>query len=75
VTRQNLIVASLIADALDIAVVGQWPGLSWLIDLPLIALHVWYAGPAGLPTLLELVPVVGTLPLFTVAAFSHVRSH
>jgi hypothetical protein len=71
VTKKHLLIASLIADALDFAVIGQMPGLSWFIDIPLIAMHVAYAGPAGFSTLLELVPVVGTLPLFTIAALSH----
>jgi hypothetical protein len=71
VSRKNLIIASLVADALDIALVGQIPGLSYFIDLPVIAMHVIYAGPGGLATLLELVPVVGTLPIFTLASLRH----
>jgi hypothetical protein len=71
VSRKTLLIVSLIADALDIMVVGQIPGLSWIIDLPVIAMHVAFAGPAGFSTLLELVPVVGTIPLFTLAALTH----
>ena len=70
-TRKLLIIASLVADALDIAVVGQIPGLSYAIDLPIIAMHVAFAGPAGLATLLELVPMVGTVPMFTAAAMMY----
>lgn len=70
-TKQQLIGASIIADVLDVFVIGQVPGLSWFIDIPIIIMHVSYAGPKGFMTLLELVPVVGTLPLFTFAAFSH----
>jgi len=70
-SRKTLLVTSLIADVLDILVIGQVPGLSWIIDLPLIVMHVAYAGPSGFSTLVELVPVVGTLPLFTLAALSH----
>lgn len=72
-TRQQLIVASVIADVLDVFVIGQVPGLSWFIDIPIICMHVAFAGPKGFMTLIELVPVVGTLPLFTFAAFSHER--
>lgn len=70
-TKQQLIIASIIADVLDVFVVGQIPGLSWFIDIPVICLHIAFAGPKGFFTILELIPVVGTLPLFTVAAFSH----
>jgi hypothetical protein len=58
----------LIADLLDLVVVGQIPGLSYFIDGPLIAMHVAFAGPAGLATALELVPVVGTILIVTLAA-------
>ncbi len=70
-TKQQLIVASIIADVLDLIVVGQIPGLSWFIDVPLIVMHVAYAGAGGLWTVLELVPIAGTLPMFTIAAFAH----
>lgn len=69
--KQQLIVASIIADVLDVFVVGQIPVLSWFIDIPIIIMHVNFAGAKGFMTLIELVPVVGTLPLFTFAAFSH----
>jgi bacteriorhodopsin len=59
---------SLVADALGILVIGQIPVLSWVIDIPVIIMHLAYAGPVGLGTLLELVPVVGILPVFTLAA-------
>jgi hypothetical protein len=67
-TRKTLLIASLIADLLDLLVIGQIPGLSYLIDGPLIAMHVAFAGPAGLATAFELVPIVGTIPIFTLAA-------
>lgn len=70
-TRKDLITASIIADVLDIFVIGQIPGLSWFVDIPVIIMHVSFAGSAGFSTLLELVPGVGTLPVFTIAAFSH----
>lgn len=70
-TRNQLITASIVADVLDIFVIGQIPGVSWFIDIPVIVMHVAFAGPGGLSTLLELIPGVGTIPIFTIAAFSH----
>ena len=67
-TKGNLVKISMVADFLDFVVVGQIPVLSWVIDLPVIIMHVAYAGPAGLTTLIELVPFVGILPMFTLAA-------
>lgn len=70
-TKQQLIIVSVVADVLDVLVIGQVPGLSWFIDIPIILAHLSYAGPRGWTTLMELVPFVGTLPLFTIAAMSH----
>jgi hypothetical protein len=70
-SRKTLLVFSIFADVLDFLVVGQIPILSWVIDIPLIVLHVQYAGLRGLWTLLELVPFVGLLPVFTIATFAH----
>jgi hypothetical protein len=67
-TKGDLIKISMVADFLDFVVVGQIPVLSWVIDIPVIIMHVIYAGPSGLSTLLELVPIVGILPVFTIAA-------
>jgi len=73
-TRSQLIGVSLAADILDVLVVGQLPVISWVIDIPVILMHLKFAGAKGFWTILELVPVVGTLPLFTVAAFTHENS-
>lgn len=70
-TKGDLVKLSLLADVLDLVVVGQIPVLSWVIDIPIIALHVAYAGVAGLTTLLELIPFVGIVPFFTIAAFMY----
>ena len=75
ITPQTLLAASLLADVLDLFVVGQIPGLSWFIDIPIIAMHVAYSGPAGLTTLLELIPGIGTLPVFTMMAIKHRKHH
>lgn len=70
-TRKQVIIASIVADILDIFVIGQIPGVSWFIDIPVIVMHVAYAGPSGYSTLLELIPGIGTLPIFTIAGFMH----
>jgi hypothetical protein len=69
VDRKTLIGWSIAADVLDVIAVGQIPGLSWFIDIPILLLHVAFAGPKGFFTLLEMIPVVGTIPLFTISAF------
>jgi hypothetical protein len=71
VTRKTLIIASLVADALDLLLVGLLPGVGWLIQGPVIAMHVAYAGPVGWAMLLELVPMMGAIPMFTVAALAY----
>lgn len=70
-TKKELIAASIVADVLDLFVIGQIPGMSWFVDIPVICMHVAFAGAAGLLTMFELVPVVGTIPLFTIAALAH----
>ena len=67
-SRHLLIGVSLFADVLDWFIAGQIPVLSWIIDIPTVLMHVAFAGPGGYFTLIELIPVVGTLPLFTFAA-------
>ena len=71
VSKKFLVGVSLLADALDLLVIGQMPGLSWVIDLPVTALHVAFAGPTGLLTLFELIPLVGTVPIYTAAALAY----
>ena len=72
-SMKSLIAISLIADGLDLLLVGQIPGLSLIIDGPLLALHFKYGGVKALPTLLELIPGVGTLPVFTMAALQYAK--
>ena len=73
--QKQLFYMCLLADILDLLIVGQWPGLSWVIDIPAIVMYVSYAGTAGLTKLLlELIPVIGTFPIFTLAAMSHRKS-
>lgn len=66
--RTALVIFSLIADVLDFFVAGQVPLLSWIIDIPVIIMHVAFAGWKGIFTVFELIAVVGTIPLFTASA-------
>lgn len=66
--RSQLIIFSLIGDVLDFLVIGQAPIISWVIDIPVVLMHVYFAGPKGFFTIVELIPVVGTLPVFTASA-------
>ena len=70
-TKPQLIGASIVADLLDLFVVGQVPGVSWFIDIPVILMHVAFAGGAGWATVVELIPFVGTFPVFTIAGMIH----
>jgi hypothetical protein len=67
-TKSHLIKWSVARDALNFMCIGQLPGLAWLLDLPLLIMHFNYAGPAAIFTILEMIPVVGFFPFFTVAA-------
>jgi hypothetical protein len=66
-----LIKWSIARDLLDLLIVGQLPGVGALLDLPLIIMHFDYAGPAAAVTLLEAIPVVGLLPIFTIMALCY----
>ena len=65
--RGQLIMWSVIADVLDIVVIGQTP-IGWVIDLPLIVMHFVAYGPAAILNLLELIPGIGFIPVFTIMA-------
>ena len=68
---RSLLVLSVIADILDLLVIGNIPGLSWFIDIPLILLHFAAGGPAALVALLEAIPLVGLVPIFTWLAWRY----
>jgi hypothetical protein len=77
-TRTQLIAISVLRDALDFVVIGQIPGLNWVLNIPVIIMHCRFAGPRALITLIENVPGIETLPCFTAAALSYpdpVASH
>ena len=70
-TRTQLVAISVIRDALDFVVIGQIPGLNWILNIPVIILHYRFAGPRALITLFENVPGIETLPCFTAAALAY----
>lgn len=74
-TKTQLIAISAIRDLLDFVVIGQIPGLNWILNAPVIWLHYRFAGPRALITLFENVPGIETLPCFTVAAISYPDPH
>jgi hypothetical protein len=70
-TKRQLIFWSLLRDVLDVVGIGQIPGLNWVLNVPLIIMHFHFAGMRAWLTLFENIPVVETLPFFTVAALSY----
>jgi hypothetical protein len=70
-TKSQLITVSGVRDFLDFILIGQIPGLNWLLDLPVLIMHLKYAGPVALFTLLEAFPIVGFFPIWTIAAMSY----
>jgi hypothetical protein len=75
VNRTALVIFSLIADVLDFFIAGQIPLLSWIIDIPVLIMHVVFAGAKGLLLMFEMIPVVGTIPLFTAMALFQKPKH
>ena len=69
-----LLTLSIIADILDIFVVGQIPGLSHIIDVPIILLHFLAGGPRAFLTILEALPLAGFLPIFSWFAWRYHRT-
>jgi hypothetical protein len=63
--RQLVIASSVIADLLDLTVVGHF---LYFIDIAVIILHLVYAGPKALAGVLDMIPAVGMLPVFTILA-------
>lgn len=64
ISFKTLLIASVVGDILDLFTLSL-P----VFDLPITVLHFMYAGPLAIATLTEYIPVIGGLPLYTVAAF------
>lgn len=73
-TRLNsktLLIASIVADLLDIAIIGQTPGVGHLLDFPVFVMHFMAGGPRAAFTLLEAIPGIGFLPIFSWFAWKY----
>jgi hypothetical protein len=65
-TKSGLIKLSVAGD-----VIGLIPGLGYIAGIPLMVIHFNYAGKRALMCLLEALPMVGCLPIFTIAACTY----
>ncbi|MDB6025858.1 MAG: hypothetical protein JWM68_2081 [Verrucomicrobiales bacterium] len=70
-TKKTLLKISAAADALDL-VTGWIPG-PWtlIVDVPVFICHFLYAGPRALWVLTDNIPIVGILPIYTIAAMAY----
>jgi hypothetical protein len=70
VSRKTLLIASVIADAVELLTVSFWGGTQWFpfLETPVIVLHFMYAGPKAALAMFDLIPGLGLLPLYTIAA-------
>lgn len=66
--RQIVIGASVIADLLDFTGIGHF---MYFIDIIVIIAHMVHFGPKALWGILDMVPMVGVLPIFTYLALSN----
>ncbi len=72
ISRKLLIAVSAIGDGLDFLGFGAFPFFwSVVIDAPITILHFLYAGPRALVVLAEYIPMVGFLPIYTIAALAY----
>lgn len=65
-TKATLVQVSIVGDVL-----GFIPVVGWVLSIPLLILHFNYAGARALICLLEALPMVGMLPVFTGAALTY----
>jgi hypothetical protein len=70
ISRKTLVIASVIADAVELLTVAFWGGTQWFpfLETPVIVLHFMYAGPKAALAMFDLIPGLGLLPLYTIAA-------
>ncbi|GAB3957216.1 hypothetical protein GCM10028805_49280 [Spirosoma harenae] len=66
--RQFVIGASIIADLLDFTGVGHF---FYVADIIVIVLHMLHAGPKALLGILDMIPGVGLIPVFTFLSLSY----
>lgn len=67
----GLLAVSIVSDLLDLFVLGQVPGIGWVLDAPMLFFHFVFAGPIALLTIPEIIPGIGTIPAFTLATLGY----
>lgn len=67
----GLLAISIASDLLDLFVLGQAPGIGWVLDAPMFFFHFVFAGPIALLTVPEIIPGIGTIPAFTLATLGY----
>lgn len=70
-TKKELVIWSILRDLLDLVGIGQIPPFNWMLSAPVQLMHFSYAGAKATTCLLEMIPLVGVLPIFTIAALSY----
>jgi hypothetical protein len=66
--RQFVIGASVLADLLDFTGVGHF---LYFVDIIIIIIHLFHFGPKALWGIIDMIPAVGFLPVFTYLALSN----
>jgi hypothetical protein len=59
---------SVVADVLDFTGIGQ---IFYIVDFVIIIIHLLYAGPRALLGILDMIPGVGFLPIYTFLALTY----
>lgn len=66
--KMLVIPLSIIADVLDLTVVGHF---LYPLDILVIVVHLIYGGPRALIGILDMIPGVGLLPIYSILAFTY----
>lgn len=66
-----LLATSVFADFLDFGVIGQIPGVGHFLDIPVFIMHFLAGGPKAAMVLLEVLPGVGFMPIYTYFAWKY----
>ena len=74
ISRKTLLIASVVADVVDLLTVSFGGGTQWFpfIEIPVVILHFMYAGPKAALAMFDLIPGLGLLPLYTIAALLYI---
>lgn len=66
--KWTIVGLSILADALDFTGIGQ---IFYIVDFVIIIIHLLYAGPKALIGILDLIPGVGFIPIYTFLALTY----